>query len=475
MFLKNRIPQVAPARNRGIAMVWVVIVIFMIIALVGLSLDTGRVYVVGHQLQNAADAAALAGARVVRVSQDEARQRAISIALANRADGDGVVLRRNDLNLIEGDIVVGRYYRDTQTFVLNTTAPNALKIVARRTDDSPGGSIPLIFGPLFGVHRSNIEKVAIAIATGGTGAGLIALAPSGTGLHINGSVTLNVNDGAMQINSEDDNAVRVIGQPEILADELNVWGDIDPTGGFEFDPDLLIDTDASAIYDPLCPYEPPIPFPAPSDCLPPPVYNSDNDLSPSPGEAIEITGGTHVLEPGYYSGGFRMTGGDITLKPGIYVLDGNSSGGSKSGLVVSGNTNLCAKGVMFYIMGDGVIDLAGTGNLLIDPIVFEPEGGSDYFCDPAFSYPASVDYTYDGVAIFQARDNTNDARLVGTGLMDLNGTLYFPNNHVDLTGTGEGFGNQLIASTVEISGTGDITINYDGRNPAIANNSFLIK
>ena len=398
----------------------------------------------------------------------------MDIAFANKADGDGVLLRRNEANLAEGDIVIGRYYRGTKTFVLNTDAPNAIKIVARRTEESPGGNIPLIFGPLFGVARSNIERSAIAITTGGTGAGLIALSPDGTGLKINGDVNLNVNDGAIQINSEDDNAVRIIGQPTLFASELDVWGDIDPTGGFEFDPDLVIDTDAPVILDPLCPYAPPVPLPAPSDCLPPPGYNSANDLSPSPDEAIVITGGTHVLEPGYYSGGLRMTGGDVTLKPGIYILDGNSTG-QISGLVIGGNTDFCAKGVMFYIMGDGVLDIAGTGSLQVDPIIYEPEGGSEYFCDASFSYPLDIDYTYRDLTIYQARDNLNDARIVGTGLMDLNGTLYFPNNHLDLTGTGDGFGNQLIASTVEISGTGDITINYDGRNPATANRSFLIE
>ena len=94
---------------------------------------------------------------------------------------------------------------------------------------------------------------------------------------------------------------------------------------------------------------------------------------------------------------------------------------------------------------------------------------------PRACNPASTDYTYEGISFFQARDNTNDARIVGTGLMDLDGTLYFPSNHLDLTGTGDGFGNQLIANTIEISGTGDITIMYDGRNRAAGTTSFLVE
>ena len=53
----------------------------------------------------------------------------------------------------------------------------------------------------------------------------------------------------------------------------------------------------------------------------------------------------------------------------------------------------------------------------------------------------------------------------GTNTLDIGGTLYFPRNHVNITGTGDGFGTQLISNTIEIGGTGTIEINYDGRNP----------
>jgi hypothetical protein len=127
---------------------------------------------------------------------------------------------------------------------------------------------------------------------------------------------------------------------------------------------------------------------------------------------------------------------------------------------------------MFFVTGDGVVDLAGTGNIETTPIIYD----SNDFCNSGFNYPAGTDYIYEGVGIFQARDNFNDARIVGTSMLDLEGTLYFPENHLDLTGTGDGFGNQLIADTVEVSGTGDITIMYDGRNyNAVPTRSILVE
>jgi len=176
-----------------------------------------------------------------------------------------------------------------------------------------------------------------------------------------------------------------------------------------------------------------------------------------------------ILEPGYYSGGFYFNGGDIILQPGIYILDGGTEG--KGGLVILGNTNFCAKGVMFYITGTGRVNIGGTGSVQVTPIQYD---NSD-FCDPNYSYPADIDFAYEDVSIFQARDNFNEAYIKGTGLLDLEGTLYFPSNLVNLRGEGDGFGNQLIAYRVDVRGTGDILIRYDGRNRAPANKSFLVE
>ena len=41
-----------------------------------------------------------------------------------------------------------------------------------------------------------------------------------------------------------------------------------------------------------------------------------------------------------------------------------------------------------------------------------------------------------------------------TSDMNLEGTLYFPNNFLKLGGTGDGFGNQVIAGSLQIQGTG---------------------
>lgn len=463
---KSRFPKhlqaAASRRNRGVAMLWVVIFLFLIILIVGLGLDGAKAFLVAHQLQNAADAAALAGACVVKLDPNDARQTAIAVALKNFADGNAVELVDNPGNSPDGDVVVGWYSRMLKKFVPALSPRNAVKVVARRTDASPGGPVPLNFGPVVGVDDVDITRYAIAMTYGGTGAGVIALSPEGIGLKINGTVGLFVNDGLIQVNSEDDNGANLIGTPDIWAEALNVCGDMGSTGGIDLDSfDFPLDNQAPYMPDPFCP-DPP------GNCLPPPTWNPGIDLSG--GETMKITEGVHLLEPGYYSGGFSITGGDVTLKPGIYILGGGPQG--KGGLVVGGNANLCAKGVVFYVTENGKVDLAGSGTIRVTP----PDLEVLDFCDPNFSYPADPQLaTYTDVSIFQDRANTNDARIVGTNLLELEGALYFPRNHVDLTGTGDGFGNQLVAWTIEVSGTGDIVINYRGDDPKPSNKSFLIE
>ncbi|MHC4757777.1 MAG: pilus assembly protein TadG-related protein [Planctomycetota bacterium] len=464
-------------KRRGTILILVAILMLILILLIGLSLDAARIVLVGIQLQNTADAAALAGARVVKLNYLQAMDIAIDYASYNRAHINYVTLVPNPGNLETGDVVVGRYHRpnfigDPAYFEPRTDIPNAVKAVARKNGGHPNGSIPLLFGPIVDVFTTDFQKYAIAISTGGTGAGLIALRPDGTGLFVNGSVTLDVHsaeelgysgEATIQVNSEDNEAAVKKGSSGIIqADEMNIVSEeedaFDWAGQY---PDVDIYNDQPEIPDPLA-------------WLPEPVVGVDVpavDLG-----SVNITeGGTPeaplVIEDGYYSGGIYINGGNVIFEPGVYVLDGQ-------GIYIGGNATICAKGVMFFVEGTGAVDLRGTGGIDIEPITFEGSsiGNPDFeFCDPTYSYPAGMNPIYEGTTIFQARDNFNDASIVGTGLLDLDGTVYFPSNHADLTGTGDGFGNQFIAYSVEVSGTGIININYDGRNRAPGKSAYLVE
>ena len=427
-------------RRRGIVSIWTALLLMVLIGIMGLAIDVGYALMVAHRLQNAADAAALAGVQQVRIDPAEARQAAMDFAEANFAAGEPVLLTDNPSNDINGDIVIGRYDRATRTFRATLLGPNAVRVLARRTEDSLSGSTSLFFAPVFGVDTVQMSRHAIGMIGGGTGAGIIALnGGNKNSLTVSGTVTVNTGQGAIQVNSSHPtSAIFANGNPTINAPAINVCGEARLVGDVQFDGDLNTYPDVSPISDPLA-------------SLPEPTWDFASDLG-----AVAVTGGENVqIGPGYYSGGILINNGSLTLDPGIYIEDGE-------GLNIGGNAVFIAEGVMFYIVGQGKVDLTGTNEVRITPPT--PD---------LYDYPG-VD-TYEGISFFQSRSNTNEARIIGTSLMDLEGTLYFPAANLKVGGTGEGFGNQLIADSIEISGTGDILIRYDGMEPATGNRIFLVE
>jgi len=417
-------------------LIWVAVIAVFVVGLVGLAIDTGQVVLAAHRLQNAADAAALAAAQLVKTDPDQARAAAVQVGAANQAANAPVLLDANVANVADGDIVIGRFDRTTGTFTVTTTAPNAARVTARRTSERPAGGVAILFGRIFGIASVDVARSATAMMGGGTGAGLITLDEDDPeALEISGDVTLDVDGGAIQVNSENSQALRVDGHPTIYAPDINVCGNVRFSGGGAFEGNMNVGAD---------------PIPDPLGFLPDLTAAGMADRG-----SVSVQGGTVSVEPGYYSGGIAATGGDVVLAPGVYVLDG-------AGLAIGGNTNFTAEGVLFYIVGAGVVDLTGIGNIRVTP----PDPGEHGFPEAA---------TYEGVTIFQDRSNANAARIVGASSMHLSGTLYFPAARLKLSGTGDGFGTQLIANTVDVSGVGEIHINYDGRFPAPGTRVFLVE
>jgi hypothetical protein len=120
---------------------------------------------------------------------------------------------------------------------------------------------------------------------------------------------------------------------------------------------------------------------------------------------------------------------------------------------------------MLYIRGTGVVDIGGSGLTRITPP------------DPEL-YTYDDVGTYEGLTIFQARagdGSCGDSRIIGTSLLDLQGTLYFPCAYLEIGGEGDGFGDQLIAWELWIHGTGDITLAYNGNFPAPGFRPYLVE
>ena len=436
--------------EEGVATIWISLMMMVFVAFIGLALDTGYTVWVGQKLQISADAAALAGGYRIKTDVPSARNKARLVAYANDAAGDQVSLDANYPNAPEGDIVVGRYDRGTGVFDPLSDKPNAIKVVARRTDSSIGGPVDLIFGQLFGIETFDMSRYAIAKVKGGLGTGVLILnedAPCA--LDIRGTAgTIQVNGGVAVVDSGDADAACHAGQPTVMTDELYIVGGSD--GGFDDKVNFEGDTyyDADYVPDPLLD-------------LPSPNWDPANNITTAivdgvvttldPPGTINVDGGATVtISPGYYSGGITVRNGTLNAEPGIYILDG-------VGLDDNGG-DLFAADVMFHIIDstpedgtDSRVNLRGNGTIQITgmvPLVY-PDG-------PAID----AELANISVPIFQARDNLNDSRILGTNSFSLDGTIYMPNNHLEIGGTSEEFATGLIADTLYAHGNGTLIINY---------------
>lgn len=150
--------------ERGVVAVIVAICLIMLMAIAALVVDVGYSLTARVQLQDAADAAALAGTAYLDGTLNgitTARNQAIAYAAKNRAAGDAV-------DLLPEDIEFG--YWDMPTKDFNPIPPgaagypgdiNAMRITARRETDS-GTGLATTFGKVFGQNTINVRSEAVA-------------------------------------------------------------------------------------------------------------------------------------------------------------------------------------------------------------------------------------------------------------------------------------------------------------------------
>lgn len=158
--------------DKGSVLVFVAVGLVVLLALAGLAIDLGYMYVAKGQLQSAADAAALAGAGRLNESpylnQTSARNAAVSFAGKNKAADSSVIISSDGDNSLtpSNDITVGNW--NGTTYTAGTTPLNAVEVRTRRTGStdtggqSSGGPVPLFISKIFGFPQMAASATAIA-------------------------------------------------------------------------------------------------------------------------------------------------------------------------------------------------------------------------------------------------------------------------------------------------------------------------
>ena len=133
----------------GIILVYAAFMMCVVFGFAAFAIDVGYMALTKDQLQNAADAAALAGAMRMKEGPATVRSAAIDIAGRNYQG-------KSTISISNSDVELGMYDMTTRVFTVNETAANSVRVTTRVTNKN------LLFAPVIG-HKT-FSKTAQAIA-----------------------------------------------------------------------------------------------------------------------------------------------------------------------------------------------------------------------------------------------------------------------------------------------------------------------
>lgn len=430
--------------EKGQALVLIVLAIVGIFGFAALALDIGKVYSERRRAQNAADAAVLdAGFTSTRTTGSAAVIEAAAFAAANNSlakngyvnnpgitditvthhqavDSDGATEDFYDVTIHQVVDKIFSQFVYTGPLQFTVTAETRLKSATsisgpdaiRVLSPDSCGALFLDGGNTINVIGGNITSDSTAGDCSGRpaetrGASCTSGVQNGTG-------EVNIKDGSLNLSGE--------------------WRAQSHSGAVNFIGGGSLNT--------CQPQRPYIPQPKP-DCS----YLPTVDVG-----SYNANGLVH-LSPGQYTHGIKVTGNntDIQLDPGLYCLSDDFS---------MTNGNLDGNGVMFYMDGGSFNVSGGTVANLI------------YSSDlPDHSLTG---WNWSGMLIYMPEDNTGQVIIGGGSSSRYTGTILAPGLPPNTSnpdsqykciiggnGTSMNVEASLICYTLKVTGTAQLTINYD--------------
>jgi hypothetical protein len=447
-----------PRAERGQILVIFAFSLMVIFGIAALVFDGGVMLLEKRTQQNAADAAALAGARFLPGNPGAAQAAAIDLAEKN-----GFTNGSNG-----------------QTVTVNwppASGPNAgcLGCIEVLIDAEK----PSFFAGIWGILSHDVGSRAVGVNEDRIIGpfGLLSLEDAAcAALEVGGGGELR-SEGDIQVNSScQPNAMWLRGQGEVVTAPnvgCNVVGGYQQGGNSSSN--CPVTSPVPPIPDPyleLDPYEPPIPrdpdtnaiiYPTPPQLLSGsasiPTGCPGADTNPASHESPRLcrfgsalSGTTWRMFPGYYPGGLDFQAGTFYLEPGIYHVAGgginmNGNGASLTS-VDAGGTSL-GGGILLF---NGRHPTAGAGAIHLN-------GGSA----AKNLWPLQTG-TWEGMVIYQSASVCLDVQLNGaSSITQVRGTIYVPCGEVVFNGNGGTIiTDQVVAQSFKMTGnSGALTIMYD--------------
>ena len=454
-----------PRPERGQVIVIFALGLTALILVAALAFDAGMMLLERRDEQNAADAAALAGARYVSDDVTAARAAAFQMAQVN-GYADGVGAQDVTVNIPPSN---PRF-----------RFPGYVEVVIHNRR-------PSIFAGIMGVAGWNISAKAVAANQKGLDIpfSMLSLHPTDCqALKVSGTGVV-LSAGSVQVNSEcTANALDVGGSGRITVTAegavCNAVGGINEHG--QGDLSCTEVENSYALDDPLRNLaEPPVPaYPAPTvrvggtGAIPRGCPGSTQPSTETNvrGCGFNTNGATWRIFPGFYPGGIDVQKGTVYMEPGIYWIGGGGfrvRGGTvwsvpAGGTVGTGGTGF-GGGVMIFNSESPSYDdqcAAGTApaTACLGPVHLNGDQA------PVNLKPLDDGSRWDGMVMFGDRDLSLDGDefiLNGSSSpMEVAGTIYFPAGDVKVNGSDSLLIlDQIIASTYQISGSGGtIDIKY---------------
>ncbi len=398
--------------ERGQAIVLIAAVLLGMLMSVGLAIDAGELYVARRTAQEAADAGAYAGAVVL---------------YEGGAYSDATTAATNDVTR-NGYSQGGDGGRQTVTVVEPSASPyNTTQYVrVDITVQVPTSLVPQQSG-LTTVH---VRSIAGAVPLNNKYA-IMALDRGNTpnALYLNNSGTLTLTGGGILVNSTSSTAaynVDTTSPPPNVSITSSATGTVVAGSVSGAWPSLT--TAAAQQPDPFAGY-------------PKPSVTGMNTYNSLPA----AVNGVITVNPGIYTVPIQAAGGTtVLMNTGTYILEAGING--------SGNADL----------------KSNTGGVFIfNTLTHYPNSGAGDTCQgvkltgtSATSLSPETSGPYQGLLFYQDPACTAQFLIQGTSTMTVAGTIYAPKAQVEVAGSADLNGSQLVADTVNIqSGTVQVTFN----------------
>jgi Flp pilus assembly protein TadG len=437
---------IGPNSEGGQAIVMIAIVFMALLFVVGLAIDSGQLFAAKRTQQEAADAAAFAGAVVLY--QGGTVLQATAAAITDAAT-NGYVNGVNSTTVTVNGSATASSNAPTSGLYLGESPVKHVEVVIVRQVKTTLVPAEAAFNPVrargvAGAEAANNGYPIMALSTSCAVPGITVSPNLNVEVYGGGIISNSCNTSSVYgFTSGQDLKICALA-PAPCSPNPYTFDTVGGTTDNTFPAGITVHTGAAIAADPYAGYPKPDGTSYIGGLNPPPLPTNPALIS-----------GTNTAPEGIYTS--ELT--NVSLCHGIYILKGGGLGGDvlrdTNAAHVDPNTlTPCDGKVLIYNTTSNFPSSTGTCSDVGDggnhPIVLRP----------------MTTGSYANMGVYQDPACTTDLRVDGTGSLDAGGTIYFPNGAIRLDGNNATIdGGQLIAKTIDLQ-NGDLNIIYSAGTTA---------